>query len=82
MNSQADDAKEVVSIDVDLLSDVVLPPSEGNLVLFPPWVEHGVPLAEEQPKLDFDHFPRVSYAFNVTAPIALSDDPWNVTRIQ
>ncbi len=67
------------------MSDAFHAPTDGDLVLFPPWVEHGVPLADEQQ----DHainstssLARVSFAFNVTGALALGNDPWNVTRIQ
>ena len=68
---------------IDEPSDVVLAPTEGDLVLFPPWVEHGVPLAEEQQQQHTDsvNLPRVSFAFNVTGALALGNDPWNVTRL-
>jgi len=62
-------------------SDVILSPTEGDLVLFPPWVEHGVPVAEEQQNTDSNNLPRVSFAFNVTGALVLGSDPWDVTRL-
>eukprot|EP00532_Pseudo-nitzschia_australis_P001072 CAMPEP_0168182940 /NCGR_PEP_ID=MMETSP0139_2-20121125/12171_1 /TAXON_ID=44445 /ORGANISM="Pseudo-nitzschia australis, Strain 10249 10 AB" /LENGTH=315 /DNA_ID=CAMNT_0008103923 /DNA_START=146 /DNA_END=1090 /DNA_ORIENTATION=- len=61
------------------VSDVIISPAEGNLVLFPPWVEHGVPLAGEQQDEYEDssiNDPRVSFAFNVTGAVVLGNDPW------
>lgn len=82
---KADDAQmdESQSKTMEEVSDVVLSPKEGNLVLFPPWVEHGVPpIAEEQQNnIDSNNLPRVSFAFNVTGAFVLGNDPWNVTRI-
>lgn len=66
----------------DEVSDVIHVPMEGDLVLFPPWVEHGVPVAEEQAHIDSSSLTRVSFAFNVTGAFALGNEPWNVTRIQ
>ena len=65
-------------------SDAVLAPTEGDLILFPPWVEHGVPLAEAQENKNnsYNNLPRVSFAFNVTGAFAFGDDPWNVTRTE
>ncbi|VEU34213.1 unnamed protein product [Pseudo-nitzschia multistriata] len=66
-------------------SDVILPPTEGNLVLFPPWVVHGVPAAEEEiggRNAPSESDSRVSFAFNVTGAFVLGHDPWNVTRLE
>eukprot|EP01082_Thalassiosira_pseudonana_P003368 g2518.t1 g2518 contig12:277885-278814(-) len=63
--------------------DVVIQPNEGQLVLFPPWVEHGVPLAVEPDNgrevIDM-HQPRVSWAFNLTGRLAAIGNPWDLTR--
>ena len=64
------------------ISDVVHAPTEGDLVLFPPWVEHGVPVAEAQENIESSNVARVSFAFNVTGAFALGNDPWNVTRLR
>ena len=79
---KADDTRlnESQSKAIDEVTDVVLSPEEGNLVLFPPWVEHGVPVAEEQHPNDSNNLPRVSFAFNVTGAFALGNDLWNATR--
>lgn len=69
----------------DQVSDVIISPAEGNLILFPPWVEHGVPLAaEQQDKVEDSsiNHPRVSFAFNVTGAVVLGNDPWSVTRLK
>ena len=66
---------------------VVLSPTEGDLVLFPPWLEHGVPMvsSEEQQAATTktNHLPRVSFAFNATGAFASlgneNDDLWNHT---
>ena len=71
-----------VSETTDDESDVILPPEEGDLVLFPPWVKHCVPLASEQQHIDSHNLPRVSFAFNVAGAFVLGNDPWNVTRLQ
>lgn len=60
--------------------DVVIRPKEGQIVLFPPWLSHGVPKANtDQEDNSQSHLPRVSWAFNLNGKIALGD-PWDVTR--
>ena len=66
---------ESQSITMDQISDVVLSPKEGDLVLFPPWLEHSVPLAEEQQNTDSNNLLRVLFAFNVTGAFLLGNDP-------
>jgi hypothetical protein len=56
--------------------DMILQPSEGHLVIIPPWLLHGVPL---QVPTNESGLPRVSFAFNVNGAYAWSD-PWDVTR--
>lgn len=74
---------------VEEQDDVIIQPREGQLVLFPPWVSHGVPgintekimSAEEKKNVDLDlDLPRVSWAFNLTGRLASIGDPWSVTR--
>ena len=65
----------------DISDDAVISPTEGHLILFPPWVEHGVPFPEEQHNVDSNNLPRVSFAFNVTGAFTLGSDPWNITRL-
>lgn len=55
--------------------DVVIEPVEGMLVLFPPWLEHGVP--EATTALDE---PRVSWPFNLNARLAFVGNPWEVIQ--
>lgn len=61
--------------------DFVVYPREGQLVMFPPWLVHGVPMVREggdgeDGSLDL---PRVSFAFNVCG--AYLGDPWDLTKI-
>jgi len=61
--------------------DEVIHPSNGQLVLFPPWLNHGVPLAKEQQCNESSaSFPRVSWAFNLNARLAYVGNAWDVTR--
>ena len=56
-------------------SHVILP-EEAQIVIFPPWLLHGVPRGNN---FHFNDQPRVSFAFNLSG-YALSD-PWDVTKI-
>mmetsp|Transcript_12437 Transcript_12437/g.26468 ORF Transcript_12437/g.26468 Transcript_12437/m.26468 type:complete len:316 (-) Transcript_12437:16-963(-) len=62
--------------------DVIIHPKEGQLVLFPPWLSHGVPMVNEAKqnaeRLD-NNLPRVSWAFNLTGRFASIGDPWSAT---
>lgn len=62
--------------------DVVIHPNNGQLVLFPPMVCHGVPLAAElmREESSSSFLPRVSWAFNLTARLAYIGNAWDVTR--
>lgn len=63
--------------------DFIIHPNNGQLVLFPPWLEHGVPMATNGQQLDGElnpSLPRVSWAFNLTARLAYIGDAWDVTR--
>eukprot|EP00984_Skeletonema_dohrnii_P028596 scaffold18651_cov70-Skeletonema_dohrnii-CCMP3373.AAC.3 len=61
--------------------DEVIHPSNGQLVLFPPWLNHGVPLAKEQKCIESSaSLPRVSWAFNLNARLAYVGNAWDVTR--
>ncbi len=53
---------------------VVIKPKEGQMILFPPWLLHGVPKVELKAEE-----PRVSFAFNVGGAYA-AGDPWKVTQ--
>ncbi len=76
-NSEEEEDEEVKD------EDVIIHPNNGQLILFPPWLKHGVPMAtygqqigrELEPSL-----PRVSWAFNLTARLAYIGDAWDVTR--
>jgi uncharacterized protein (TIGR02466 family) len=57
--------------------DFILQPSEGQLVIFPPWLLHGVPLSSNNE--ESSGLPRVSFAFNLNGAYARGD-PWDVTR--
>lgn len=64
--------------------EVTIQPRAGQLLLFPPWISHGVPLLEtsEQNKTVSPDLnaPRVSWAFNLNGKLASIGDPWAVTR--
>ncbi|KAL3782391.1 hypothetical protein HJC23_005439 [Cyclotella cryptica] len=63
--------------------DVVIHPKEGDLIVFPPWLKHGVPLANEARRKDeavASDKSRVSWAFNLTARLANIGNPWDITR--
>ncbi len=61
--------------------DEVIHPNNGQLVLFPSWLSHGVPLAEEQHyEESSSSLPRVSWAFNLNARLAYVGNAWDVTR--
>ena len=55
--------------------DVIIYPEEGKLILFPPWVSHGVPKSNEEQQNNTQA--RVSWAFNLNGRIV---DPWSITR--
>ena len=59
--------------------DVIIHPKTGLLILFPPWLKHGVPMATNGQKID-PSLPRVSWAFNLTARLAYIGDAWDVSR--
>lgn len=67
--------RDVIDYDEE---DVVIDPKEGHLVLFPPWVLHGVPKVDNMDQHDTERA-RVSWAFNLNGRLA-SIDPWGVTR--
>lgn len=54
----------------------VIHPEEGQVVIFPPWLLHGVPPATEMGPANF---PRVSFAFNLSG--FTIGDPWEVTKL-
>lgn len=62
----------------------VITPQDGKVVLFPPWLLHGVPRVKvddadrERPDADAQ-LPRVSFAFNLSGAFA-GGDPWDITR--
>jgi len=58
--------------DRDDEEEVIIHPKEGQLVLFPPWLYHGVPKMNEE-----HNTARVSWAFNLNGRIV---DPWSITR--
>lgn len=74
-NSNDDDGEER---DDD---EVMIHPNNGQLVLFPSWLIHGVPLAKEQnEEPPSSSLPRVSWAFNLNARLAYVGNAWDVTR--
>jgi uncharacterized protein (TIGR02466 family) len=59
--------------------DVSIHPKEGDLILFPPWLEHGVPKqANETTSAAASDMPRVSWAFNMTARAVGIDNHWDI----
>ncbi len=73
---EEDEEEEEVKVKED---DVIIHPNNGQLILFPPWLKHGVPMATNGQKID-PSLPRVSWAFNLTARLAYIGDAWDVTR--
>ena len=65
-----------LSIDDDDDEDMIIQPKEGQLVLFPPWLYHGVPRISTD-KCATENA-RVSWAFNLNARLVA--DPWSVTQ--
>ncbi len=59
--------------------DEVIHPNNGQLVLFPPWLSHGVPKARHDEEASSSQ-PRVSWAFNLNARLAYVGNAWDVTR--
>jgi len=53
--------------------EVIIHPKEGQFILFPPWLYHGVPKTNEE----HTEQARVSFAFNLNGRIV---DPWSITR--
>jgi len=51
--------------------EIIIHPKEGQFVLFPPWLCHGVPKTNEE-----HNTARVSWAFNLNGRIV---DPWSIT---
>ena len=67
--------------EINSTGDVIFRPKEGQLVLFPPWLYHGVPLVDSSSSGSAaSDQARVSLAFNVTGAYAWGD-PWDVTRV-
>ena len=69
IHSDEDRNEEIESNEVHILE-----PEEGQIVVFPPWLLHGVPPTEKQNK------PRISLAFNLRGAYN-GGDPWSVTRM-
>mmetsp|Transcript_9628 Transcript_9628/g.14491 ORF Transcript_9628/g.14491 Transcript_9628/m.14491 type:complete len:269 (-) Transcript_9628:1501-2307(-) len=67
IHSDEDGNEEIETNEVHILE-----PEEGQIVVFPPWLLHGVPPTEKQNK------PRISLAFNLSGAYT---DPWSVTKI-
>eukprot|EP00957_Ditylum_brightwellii_P206138 15346990-Ditylum_brightwellii.AAC.1 len=59
--------------------DIVFRPREGQLILFPPWLYHGVPSASHEETQSIvsseNELPRVSFAFNLTGAAFAWGDP-------
>jgi uncharacterized protein (TIGR02466 family) len=67
--------------EINSTGDIIFRPKEGQVVLFPPWLYHGVPLVDSSSSGNAaSDEARVSLAFNVTGAYAWGD-PWDVTRV-
>lgn len=56
----------------------LLEPSEGQIVIFPPWLPHSVPEREYKEEGSCKD-PRISFAFNLRGLV--TSNPWSITRI-
>ena len=65
-----------LSIDDDDEEDMIIQPKEGQLVLFPPWLYHGVTRTSTD-KCATENT-RVSWAFNLNSRLVA--DPWSITQ--
>eukprot|EP00559_Dactyliosolen_fragilissimus_P001845 CAMPEP_0184864986 /NCGR_PEP_ID=MMETSP0580-20130426/16550_1 /TAXON_ID=1118495 /ORGANISM="Dactyliosolen fragilissimus" /LENGTH=326 /DNA_ID=CAMNT_0027363971 /DNA_START=381 /DNA_END=1358 /DNA_ORIENTATION=- len=57
----------------------VIEPTEGTLVIFPPWIVHGVPPMKSTLQSEIENeslLPRISFAFNVHGDNASLGEPW------
>ena len=74
------DANKLDDDDGERDDDEIIHPKAGQLVLFPPWLRHGVPLVKEQ-QLNQSSvcLPRVSWAFNLNVRSAYIGNAWDVT---
>ena len=57
----------------------VMEPKDGQVILFPPWLLHGVPPVDGNKDNVDVRSTRVSFAFNLSGAYA-GGDPWDVTR--
>ncbi len=55
----------------------ILQPIEGQVIIFPPWLVHGVPFSDKVVDVDSA---RVSFAFNLRGVYGGGGDPWDLTR--
>jgi hypothetical protein len=77
------DNRKVEDIETNHKDHVAIHPNEGDLILFPPWLKHCVPLANKlhgQVEAVSCDKSRVSWAFNLTARLVNMGDPWDITR--
>jgi hypothetical protein len=58
---------------------IIMNPKEGQVIIFPPWLLHGVPKVETDSDESNFQEPRVSFAFNLSGAYA-GGDPWNFTQ--
>mmetsp|Transcript_4429 Transcript_4429/g.6475 ORF Transcript_4429/g.6475 Transcript_4429/m.6475 type:complete len:265 (-) Transcript_4429:97-891(-) len=63
------------SIESELVDEVIIQPYEGQVILFPPWLFHEVPVPS---KTIDNNAARVSFAFNLSGPYI--GDPWDLTK--
>ena len=58
---------------------IIMNPKEGQVIIFPPWLLHGVPNVETDSDESNFQEPRVSFAFNLSGAYA-GGDPWSLTQ--
>jgi len=64
--------KPALNSEINSKDSVTIYPKEGQVIIFPPWLLHGVPMSENE-----NNPSRVSYAFNLSGAYA---DPWGLTK--
>lgn len=60
-------------------SIIKMKPKRGQVILFPPWLLHGVPHMKPDSSDADVQLPRISFAFNLSGPHA-GGDPWSIIQ--